>query len=67
MDGNEYALATLVATRLEDARAFAARRRLVPRRRPGVRARLGRLLIAVGRRLAEGEVTAPVGVEPSHA
>ena len=66
MDFNEDTLATLVATRLAEARAFAARRRLVPRRRSGVRARLGAVLIAIGRRLAERD-PAPGRVEPSHA
>ncbi|MBI1736032.1 MAG: hypothetical protein HYR51_12730 [Candidatus Rokubacteria bacterium] len=54
MDFNEYALAVLVRTTLEDARAQAARRALVPRRRSRVRARLGVVLIAVGRRLVAG-------------
>jgi hypothetical protein len=67
MDFNEYALATLVRTRLEDARALAARRRLVPRRRRSVRARLGQVLIAVGWRLLDREAAAPVRVEPSRA
>ena len=65
MDLNEYTLAFLVHTKLEDARAAAARRHLVPRR-PGLRGRLGTVLVAAGRRLQAGEVAAG-RVEPSHA
>ena len=65
MDLNEYTLAVLVETRLADARAAAARRRLTPRR-PGMRGRLGMILIAVGRRLLASDVVAR-HAEPSHA
>lgn len=67
MDWNEYALALLVATKLDDARAAAARRALVPRRRPRVRAWLGTVLILFGRRLIAGGGGARSRVEPSHA
>ena len=67
MDQNEYALAALVDTKLGELRAEAARRALVPRRRLRVRARLGTVLIAVGRRLLDTEGAAPPRVEPSHA
>lgn len=69
MDFNEYALATMVRTTLEDARAQAARRALVPRRRFRGRARLGMVLIAAGRSLvASARDAAPVpGPETSHA
>jgi hypothetical protein len=67
MDVNEYTLALLVATKLDDARAAAARRALVPRRRPRARAWLGMVLILIGRRLVTGDVIARTRVEPSHA
>jgi hypothetical protein len=65
MDLNEYTLAFLVHTKLEDARAAAARRHLAPRR-PGLRGRLGTVLVAVGHRLQAGEIAAG-RVEPRHA
>jgi hypothetical protein len=50
MDLNEYVLETLVQTTLDDARAHAARQRLIGRARPtSLRARLGLTLIATGR------------------
>jgi hypothetical protein len=67
MDFNEYTLAALVRTRLDEARALAARRRLAPRRRARARARLGEVLIALGHRLVEGDAAARARVEPSHA
>ena len=67
MESNEYALASLVETKLEDARAAAARRGLVARHRPGLRARLGTVLIVVGRRLLASDVGGQRRVEPRHA
>jgi hypothetical protein len=67
MDLNEYTLAMLVATKLEDARAAAARRALVSRRRPSARARLGTVLIVAGRRLVARDIAARTRVEPRHA
>lgn len=69
MDFNEYALATMVRTTLEDARAQAARRALVPRRRSRMRARLGMVLIAAGRSLVAGarDVAPVTRPEASHA
>ncbi|MBI2206946.1 MAG: hypothetical protein HYU41_24195 [Candidatus Rokubacteria bacterium] len=48
MDRNEYAIEALVKTRIEEAMAIAARRRLLVDRRPGLRARLGGVLVAAG-------------------
>jgi hypothetical protein len=62
MDLNEYTLAMLVATKLE-----AARRALVSRHRPRARARLGTVLIVVGRRLVARDIAARTRVEPRHA
>ena len=54
MELNDYVLETLARQRLEEARAFAARRALVaglPARRSSVRARLGAALIVLGERI----------------
>lgn len=48
MTMNEYAFETLVKTRLEEARAFAARRRLLRDGRRALRARLGGVLVTAG-------------------
>jgi hypothetical protein len=64
MDRNDDALALLVATKLDDTRAAAARGGLVPRRRPRARAWLGMIPILIGRRLVAGDVSARV--EPTH-
>ncbi len=69
MDFDEYTLAVLVRTRLEEARALTARRQLVARHRPSVRARLGVVLIAMGRWLLgdPADAPAPVPADASHA
>jgi hypothetical protein len=54
MEMNDYAIEILARQRLEEARAFAARRALLarlPKRRSSVRARLGAALIALGERI----------------
>lgn len=48
---NEYAFETLVKTRIEEARTFATRRRLLRDLRPGLRARLGGVLVTSGAEL----------------
>ena len=51
---NDYAIEILARQRLEEARAFAARRALVarlPARPSSVRARVGAALIALGERI----------------
>jgi len=57
---NDYVLEVLTRQRLEEARAFAARRALVaqlPARRSSVRAGLGAALVALGERIMGSAAT----------
>lgn len=52
MDMNEYVLETLAKTRIDEAMARAARRRLLGDHRPGLRTRLGGVLVTAGADIA---------------
>jgi len=62
MDASDYVIGMLAEQRLRAARCEAARRALIRqhrRARPGLRARLGAALIALGERLVAGAARGP--------